>query len=85
MSPEEFKYMWRKTIEHIEVEMGSGVVPVLQWCPPGMTFQTIWLTVSPYIIYVIMYFPYLTQVKWSRKHPASALATFTFHPFHRYR
>ena len=36
MSPEEFKYMWRKTIEHIEVEMGSGVVPVLQWCPPGM-------------------------------------------------
>ena len=29
--------------------------------------------------------PYLTQVKRYRKHPASVLATFPFHPFHRLR
>ena len=36
MSPEKSQYIWRNTISHIEVEMGSGVFPVLQWCPPGM-------------------------------------------------
>ena len=25
MSPEQFQYIWRKTIPHIEVGMGSGV------------------------------------------------------------
>ena len=28
-----------QTIEQIEVGMGSGVFPVLQWCPPGITYQ----------------------------------------------
>ena len=31
--------VWRNTISHIEVEMGPGVFPVLQWCPPGMTYH----------------------------------------------
>jgi len=39
MSPDQSQYIWRKTISHIEVVLGSGVFPVLQWCPPGMTFQ----------------------------------------------
>ena len=38
-SPDQSQYIWRKTISHIEVVLGSGVFPVLQWCPPGMTFQ----------------------------------------------
>jgi hypothetical protein len=28
MSPEKDQYIWRKTISHIEVGMGSGVFPV---------------------------------------------------------
>ncbi|CAL9139067.1 unnamed protein product (mitochondrion) [Musa acuminata var. zebrina] len=32
MSPEQFQYIWRKTIPHIEVGMGSGVFHVSPWC-----------------------------------------------------
>jgi len=30
MSPDQSQYIWRKTISHIEVVLGSGVFPVLQ-------------------------------------------------------
>ena len=35
MSPEQSQYIWRKTIPHIEVGMGSGVISCLALWPRG--------------------------------------------------